>query len=769
MDEGARATRRLRTAVKAVALVCVLGAKYATCLRDDALDCARAVRDGNDGLAAVVCEREYAQTRVPATGARLANALRRGGNLQGATAISTDLLATTARADAMQILGKIAFTQNRLDAGRTSLENARALHLAESRPDQVAVDDQALAGIFVRQNQFAEALRALDACILESRQAADTVIEGYCHMSAGIVLGLVGYFAGAHQELELARPLLTADRDLASLALERAGLDQYYGFGPAHQNYNAAAVAELETAIEHARRAALPSVERSAELNLVYSLAELGRTDEATRHLELARMLDTEHADDDDRAMLQARIAYRRGDTALATSLNTSIYEHLGDDDNRVRVCVMQARVALAANDLELAATWARRGIAVAEAMRGAQSALELRSWVLSTRREPYELLFTALARGRRFDDALVVFDQWQARTLLDALARDGTREADLRTAAMHTETLHRAFATLSSAPVMKPVDPAELRARLHAVDLVALVVAEDRLWRVVSRHGALAMQDLGAFADWDARLARFRTTPTDAALADALGVPLLGADVFRETDDALYAVLDTRVAGLPLVALRRDGVPLIARRPVIRPPRLSELSCTQPDAAPHRAVVLADARDDLPLARQEAKEVAGALGATPQLGAGATRAALFSASHDDILHVAVHANVDLGGGSLVLYDQPVSALEIAARRDGPALVVLSACSSAAADDGEQATSLATAFLASGSSRVVATLRPVSDAGARELATAFYRQDGPRDPARVIARIQAALARTRNPDWPSFALFGHDACRKEPP
>src|SRR6185295_1203508 len=79
--------------------------------------------------------------------------------------------------------------------------------------------------------------------------------------------------------------------------------------------------------------------------------------------------------------------------------------------------------IALERNDLEDAERWARRGVALAERIRGMQSVLELRPWVLAKRRAPYELLFVALARRQQIEAAVLVFDTWQARTMQDALA----------------------------------------------------------------------------------------------------------------------------------------------------------------------------------------------------------------------------------------------------------------------------------------------------------------------------------------------------------
>ena len=246
-----------RTAAKALALVGVLSMKFVSCEPRDP-DCRHAVRDSNDGLAVIVCEREYTRTQDPAIGALLANALRRTGKRQEASALANSLLATSAQSDALQVLGRIAYSERRLEDGLTMLENARRLHVTEARPDRLAVDDQVLASIFWAQKRFAEALRAVDTCITESQEAKDPVMEAYCRMTAGEVLGEVGYFDGAREELARAEPLLEMDRDLAALAIERGGLDQRYGLGPLSQTYNRQAVDEFEHAIKYARAAARP-------------------------------------------------------------------------------------------------------------------------------------------------------------------------------------------------------------------------------------------------------------------------------------------------------------------------------------------------------------------------------------------------------------------------------------------------------------------------------------------------------------------------------
>ena len=263
--------------------------------------------------------------------------------------------------------------------------------------------------------------------------------------------------------------------------------------------------------------------------------------------------------------------------------------------------------------------------------------------------------------------------------------------------------------------------------------------------------------------------LERFQRRPTDRARADAAGERLIPAEMFRNTS-TLYVVLDSHFASIPVTALRSGGRPLIAVRPVLRLPRLptrSDIACASP-GAPGAATVLADADGDLPGSRMEAMVIAQLLKSTPHVGKAATSVALFAARSDAVLHVSVHFGFCAGGGSIRLYDRPVSALEISVKRLAPSLVTLSGCSTSGSNDPELAGALSTAFLASGSSQVIATLRSVSDSGAFEVMSRFYKAGGAVDPVRTLAAIQAELASTDNIDWPAFTVFGKEVCTSQP-
>jgi tetratricopeptide (TPR) repeat protein len=751
----------------AVAVVVVAGGLCWYSRRPKALDCATAARESTDAMAVVVCQQEYERGRRPATGALLANALRRSGDLTAAAALANELLATEARADGLYVLGQIAVTQKRLDDASSALEEARKLHRAKSQRRELAKDALALAEVQTRRNRYDESLVTLDDCIAEARSAPDTTTEGYCHLAAARVLAYVGYFDEARQELDRAEPQLAQDRDLAWLWHERGDLDQDAVRGPSRRGLNERAAGSFEKVLALATRAGIPKLVLTAHLNLAYSLAEIGKPDDAERHLAEAGVLDREGRYESSRAQLAARIAYRRGDLALASSINERVYPSMdGDDDDRIVIAVMQARIALASNDLAAAERWARRGVEIAEKMRAAQKAAELRPWVLASRREPFELLFKALALAGRTEDAITVFDLWQGRTLVDTMARPSTEPAQgLVSMATKIRNLGQWLPKVSSAPLVHDDGRAAIDTlRKSKIDLIALAVADGDVWRLTASRGRFRLDRLGPLDELRDKQDRFIAAPTDPALADELGALLLPGDVVRTTDEPLYVVLDAPLAALPFVALRHGGRPLIAARPVLRAPRLpAAASCgAHPDGG--HTLILADAAGNLPDARKEAALIASQLKTTPLVGELATAAALLAAKPDSLLHVAVHAGVDAGGGVLKLYDRALSAPEITASRISASLVVLSGCSTAQAADPELAGSLSTAFLAGGSGHVIATLRPVSDPGALELTRRFYSSGGVADPVRALARIQAELAAGDSKDWPNFAAFGAEVC-----
>lgn len=624
---------------------------------------------------------------------------------------------------------------------------------------QEAREALTLAETLVQGEYISEALFSLDRCIVAARVPSDGELEGRCHLAAGRALAHVGYFDEASMELNLAAQLLTTDRDMAQLFLERGHTlikKARIGWLPKPTKL---ALANFEHALDLATRAHANDLILSIEFDLTSSHAEVGDIVEAEHHLAIVIALDGAGRYESKRAQLAAQIAYRRGDLKRAQSQNAALYTKMPPGDERFEVCVLQARTALILGDLATAELWSRRGIDEVDEIQALEAATELRLRMVASRRAPYELLFVALARQNRFEDAIRAFDQWHGYTLLDSLAQPNSHtRPGLAAMAKNIRSLGRALPTVSSVLLMSTSDRRVVEA-LHSIDLLAFTVAEGEIWRITAHTGRLRVQRIGALDGLQDHIDRFRSTPTDPAVADALGKRLIPTEMFHD-ESTLHVILDEPLTSLPIAALRGDGKPLIAVRPVLHLLRLpsKDSTCTQPDTT-GRATVLADGNGDLPYARREAERIARLLKTTAQVGDSVTSAALFAAKSDSVLHVATHAEFD----SLQLHDRVVSALEISMEHLAPSLVVLAGCSSARSYEPEIG-SMVTAFLASGSSHVIATNRPVSDGGAAEVTQRFYEQGGVADPIRTVAAIQAQLAETANTDWPSFVVFGSNPC-----
>jgi tetratricopeptide (TPR) repeat protein len=735
---------------------------YAFFVRDTAsfVDCVTASRDVSAKHREEVCGAAYEATGDPRVGLQYVRALYHGGEYDKAESEASLLLETEVRAEAFHLLGWIIKRLKRPGEATSAFEQALELHLHENQLREMANDQQALALLLKDDHWYAEALRILDHCIADARASEARREEGYCHLAAAQTLSRLGFAEGAGRELEIAEPLFFESKlDLASLYIEQANVHQEAGD-------DAWAAVLFDKALRTAQQADLLDMQIRAHLNLAYSRMESDQLEAAERHLDVAREIDREGDFKAERLHQEGRLAFHRNDLSHASSLLERAYEGLPTkDEERVEVAILRARIALGAVDLRTAEIWARKGIDQVEEIRGEQSAIEVRGWVLASRRAPYELLFVALTRADRTDEALLVFDQWYGRTLLDGLSRPAHGDTvSLQDAALQTDTLSALLPSLTKAPLMRGEDPRIVLDAVRSADVLALLVAEEEVWRLTVTSGRIQIQSLGSLKEMHSSLTEFIARPLDRKLADELGALILPDDLVRTTTESLRVVLDSELAALPVAALRRNGRPLIAARPIVRTQRLSAVRCVPPSPYPQRAMVMADANDDLIAARREGERVARLFGTTALTGTAATSVALFAGPPVDLLHIATHADPGDAGRFLRLHDGPVPALQLLARKLTVPTVVLAACGAAQAGDAEGASSLVTAFLAGGARHVVATLRLVSDRGAEDLTRSFYDAGGAGDPVRGLATAQRQLADTANQDWPYFAVFGQDTC-----
>lgn len=252
-----------------------------------------------------------------------------------------------------------------------------------------------------------------------------------------------------------------------------------------------------------------------------------------------------------------------------------------------------------------------------------------------------------------------------------------------------------------------------------------------------------------------------------------ALSEQLLGP--FREAIDAahrLRVLACGAVEAIDFHALPWGGAPLLEHLPVTYG---VDLPHARP-AAPRgdKALLVADPRNDLPSARDEAREIGAGLvrrGLSPTslIGRAATHRAVRDALEDPetaLFHYAGHgffggrdgweSGLPLaGGGWLTVGD-------LLALRRVPGLVLLSGCETAAPTEAV-GFGLAQTFIAAGAEAAIASSRRLDDAQAERMMKrvhAALAAGSARDPAAALREAQLATRREEpDADWSSFRVF----------
>ena len=218
------------------------------------------------------------------------------------------------------------------------------------------------------------------------------------------------------------------------------------------------------------------------------------------------------------------------------------------------------------------------------------------------------------------------------------------------------------------------------------------------------------------------------------------------------------------------------DGI-LLARLPVVYGVDLPAPSSAPEPSRKRQALLVADPRDDLLGAHEEAEGVREALESwgrpwaiselkTTQASPEAVQNRLATA---DLLHYAGHGEFSGFGGwesSLLLAEETRLTLgDLLALERVPSWVVLSGCytGQSSADTPVESLGLAHAFLLAGSQAVVASTRKAKDSSLPAFFSELYREWGRESEGDLAVALQRAQLswRQRDPraDWAGFRLF----------
>ncbi len=355
----------------------------------------------------------------------------------------------------------------------------------------------------------------------------------------------------------------------------------------------------------------------------------------------------------------------------------------------------------------------------------------------------------------------------------------------------------------------LTPMDAARVQASLEPDEAVLdYLVTHDTLFTfVVTRREVRVARTFAREGDVAARarvvrgLVGARTSPTNdvpavQALYDLLIAPAEQTSALADVS-RLIIVPHEALTYVPFAALqeRRSGKTLIERYVLTYLPSAAALPILRrrkaviqhgSKAHPPEAVALAPFTSELPATAAEARRFAARVpNGRSLLDGDATEYALRVAlASGEIVHVATHAELNLRNpmfseirlapgkrSGATDDDGRLEVREIFGLHVRSELVFLSGCETGAGgawvtafQRGEDYATLSRAFLYAGARNVIATLWPIDDAGAAELADRFYAYRSETDDAQALAQAQREMLRDprfRSPYyWAAYQLSG---------
>ncbi len=368
---------------------------------------------------------------------------------------------------------------------------------------------------------------------------------------------------------------------------------------------------------------------------------------------------------------------------------------------------------------------------------------------------------------------AFDISERSRARALLDAVAGRADVNNDTATA-------------LDAATLQKMLKPDEVVVAYHSLQdrLMAWVLSADGV-REATFTTPLPRKDLIRLVD-AYRDTLIRLNPNASGIGDQIGQLLL-APLGIEAGKRIIIVPHGPLHYLPFQALRLDGQYLIQRNPISIAPSISiaaRLAERTPTAKAQllafgNPTISADVADPLPGAEREVHELSRQFpGATLYFNADANETNFRAkAPQSKLVHVAAHAMADTMDplhSKVLLADENGQPNYLEARDvlgmdlQGVAMIALSACESGLGrvDDGDEVLGFTRSFLSAGTSTMLVSLWPVSDAATEKLMTTLYAdlakgeqvQDSMRD---AQLAVMADPATSHPFFWAPFNLIGN--------
>ncbi|MFN7183082.1 MAG: CHAT domain-containing protein [Thermomonas haemolytica] len=671
-------------------------------------------------------------------------------------------------ADATREAREVLAAIGRLDDADTALSLAAegaALYAREPvKLDGYAYCSQAVE--LAEQGEFRESARAASKALHVALQTGNTDLLGKAYRDLAIAFNYAGQLERAEQ--------------FANLALKYPGLEPPLVNGPARKilgdvRTRQGRYPEAIAAYEQAARDSSPRFAPLVQASLANALILSGDLARARATLNAL----VEPADARQRAQLQrihGRLLLAEGKPAEALAVYRELAQApVSGDEGFYRAWALDgiSRSEQALGQDAAAAQALDQAIDEFDKARAQFRSDEFKMGLFSDLQSVFERAIALHSKLGQPAQAFDISERSRARALLDAVA--GRAEIDRgEAAALDADTLRAMLA------------PDEVVVAYHTLPdrLLAWVLTRDGV-REVAFPVALPRADLARLVD-AYRDALIRISPNAPAVSDKIGQLLL-APLQVPAGKRLVIVPHGPLHYLPFQALRLDGQYLIERNPMSIAPSISiaaRLAQRTPKASARllafgNPAINPDVADPLPGAEREVQELARQFpGARLYFREQANKDNfLKDAPASPLVHVAAHAMADTLDplhSKVLLADengQPnyLEAKDVMGMKlGGVAMVALSACESGLGrvDNGDEVLGFTRSFLSAGTSTLLVSLWPVSDAATEQLMTTLYAdlakgeqvQDAMRDAQRTVL----ANPQTAHPYyWAPFNLIGN--------
>jgi CHAT domain-containing protein len=656
----------------------------------------------------------------------------------------------------------------RLDDADTALSLATEGAALYER-DTVKLDGYAYCSMAVElaeKGEFRESARAASKAMHVALQTGNVDLLGKAYRDLAIAFSYGGQLERAEQ--------------FANLALKYPGQDPTQVNGPARkiladvrtrQGRFEEAIAHYEQSQQESSARFRPLVDASFANALILS-GELPR----------ARALLDGMAQPQDAAQ-RAQLQRTRGRLLLAEDKPAealALYQQLAaepvsGDEGFYRAWALDgiSRSQAALGDDTQAAAALEQALGVFEQARSQFRSDEFKMGLFSDLQNVFERAIGMYSRLGRPAQAFDISERSRARALLDAVSG----RADVK--AEHS-------AALDAASLQRMLRADEVVVAYHALPdrLTAWVLSNEGV-REVAFPTALPRKDLARLVD-AYRDTLIKLNPNASGIGDQIGKVLV-EPLGLEAGKRLIIVPHGPLHYLPFQALRIDGQYLIERHPISIAPSISiaaRLAQRTPTASPEliafgNPTISPDVADPLPGAEREVQALSRQFpGATLFFNDAANKTNFAAAApRARLLHVAAHATVDALDplhSRVLLADENGKANYLEARDvlgmdlGQVAMIALSACESGLGrvEDGDEVLGFTRSFLSAGTSTLLASLWPVSDAATEKLMTTLYgdlaRGVAVQDAMRDAQRAVMADPETAHPFfWAPFNLIGN--------